>query len=155
MARCQDPEFVSELTHSVPHLKPSKKPANGELNILSEMPSPMAMPSSLVPSSPKRLFEGPPLRIVRGELRRSGCGDTVRIPPIENARTDAMIITKKKPARSISGLISSDELPRHRLSSVAARAGERWGLNSVEVLNSNNRTTVGSVNNSRICEAGT
>jgi len=35
------------------------------------------------------------------------------------------------------------------------RAGERWGLNSVEVLNSNNRTTVGSVNNSRICEAGT
>ena len=36
-----------------------------------------------------------------------------------------------------------------------ARAGERWGLNNVEVLNSNNRTTVGSVNNSRICEAGT
>ena len=35
------------------------------------------------------------------------------------------------------------------------RAGERWGLNSVEVLNSNNRTTVGSANNSRICEAGT
>ena len=36
-----------------------------------------------------------------------------------------------------------------------SRAGERWGLNSVEVLNSNNRTTVGSANNSRICEAGT
>ena len=35
------------------------------------------------------------------------------------------------------------------------RAPQRWGLNSVEVLNSNNRTTVGSANNSRICEAGT
>ena len=30
------------------------------------------------------------------------------------------------------------------------RAGERWGLNSVEVLNSNNRTTVGSANNNSL-----
>ena len=29
------------------------------------------------------------------------------------------------------------------------RAAERWGLNTVEVLNTNNRTTLGSVNNNK------
>ena len=33
---------------------------------------------------------------------------------------------------------------------LAARAPERWGLNSVEVLNSNNKTTVGSANNTSL-----
>ena len=41
---------------------------------------------------------------------------------------------------------SSDARRREGL----ARAGERWGLNSVEVLNSNNRTTVGSANNNSL-----
>ena len=30
------------------------------------------------------------------------------------------------------------------------RVDERWGLNSVDVLNSNNRTTVGSANNNKL-----
>ena len=32
----------------------------------------------------------------------------------------------------------------------AARADQRWGLNSVEVFNTNNRTTVGSANNTSL-----
>ena len=33
---------------------------------------------------------------------------------------------------------------------ILARAAERWGLNTVEVLNTNNRTTLGSVNNNKL-----
>ena len=32
---------------------------------------------------------------------------------------------------------------------VTLRDAERWGLNTVEVLNTNNRTTLGSVNNNK------
>ena len=38
---------------------------------------------------------------------------------------------------------------RRTVQAAAGRAAERWGLNTVEVLNTNNRTTLGSVNNNK------